>query len=788
MRKTLLACGVVLLALLAPFFLVPALLPFPELDAYRARPCSTVLTDRNGLVLRVSPLADGLKREWAPLERIPEGSVRIFIQAEDRRFYFHPGIDPLAILRSAWQNARSGRVVSGASTISMQLARLVKPHGSGLGGKLGEAWDALRVEARLSKRDILELWLNGIPFGGNVEGLPAMARSRFGRAVEELDDTRAALLAVVPRRPALYDPARDPAASAEAAYQLARRAKLGLSEVSLLEAAEDAHALSLSGGTALFKAPHFTTRILSEIVSSGWHGTNATTIQTTLELELQTYAEELLGIGLEPLRERRVSTGAVLAIDNATGEVLVYVGSADWNDAGSGGQIDGIRVENQPGSCLKPFLYALAFDKGFLPNEILPDIPTVFGGREAYIPSNFNRRFNGPVRIRVALASSLNIPAVYLLERLGVRNFEDYLVSLGFGSVAKTRGTHGTGLALGNAEVSLEELVRAFSAFPRGGSVPVLRFLAAGNHEALSPPAAATPAPAPAAPTTPAPAPRMSAWAAWTVADILSDKASRFVGFGGAPSMKTPFPAMFKTGTANQFQHIWALGATSRFTVGVWMGNFSGETIVGKTGSSTPAALAAELLKALEESRGTGDLAGSGGRTLAGDGPARNALAGNTPAGEPPANTVSVELCPLSGMKVTASCTGTVMERLPRDRMPSACDWHRGSHLVYPPEYRSWLLGRRRAGTSPEPSSQATITRPAAGSLFWLDASFPSDAQGLRLETSGFASGASVHMDDAFIGVLDDAGSLLLPLTRGRRTLFVEDDRGVYARTDFEVR
>jgi len=756
MRKVLLASGVIFLAMLALLFLVPALLPFPELDAYRARPFGTVLTDRNGMVLRVSPLADGLKREWTPLERIPEGAVRIFIQAEDSRFYFHPGIDPLAILRSSWQNARSARVVSGASTISMQLARLVKPHGSGLGGKLGEAWDALRLEARLSKRDILELWLNGIPFGGNVEGLPAMVRSRFGRAVEELDETRATLLAVVPRRPALYDPAHDPVASAAAAFELAHRSRFGLNEASLLDAANKARKLFLSGETALFKAPHFTTRILAEGVPSNPDGSGPAKFRTTLDLDLQTYAEELLDIGLEPLRERRVRTGAVLAIDNASGEVLVYVGSADWNDADAGGQIDGIRVENQPGSCLKPFLYAMAFDKGFLPNDILPDLPTVFGGREAYIPSNFNRRFNGPVRMRVALASSLNIPAVYLLERLGVRAFEDYLVSLGFASVAKTRGTHGTGLALGNAEVSLEELVRAFSAFPRGGSVPDLRFLETVPQAASVQAASNQTA-------------RMSEWAAWTVSDILSDKASRFVGFGGAPSMKTPFSAMFKTGTANQFQHIWALGATSRFTVGVWMGNFSGETIVGKTGSSTPAALAAELLKALEETP-----AGSG--------------EGQAPTGEPPAHTVLTEVCSLSGMAATPSCTGTVMEHLPRDRVPSACNWHQGTRLAYPPEFRSWLLGRRRAGSSPALSRDATITRPAAGSLFWLDPSFPAEAQALRVETNGFTNGAAVYMDDAFLGVLDEAGSLLLPLTRGRRTLLVEDDRGVSARTDFEVR
>jgi len=630
----------------------------------------------------------------------------------------------------------------------------VRPHRADFKGKLGEAVDALRLEARLSKDEILEEWLNGIPFGGNIEGLPAMARARFGRSVSELDDAEAALLAVVPRRPSAYDPARNPEAAVAAALDLARRAGLGLDEAALVrEAAGAAEPAGFDSPRAPFRAPHFTDRVVDQL-APGRRGE----VRTTLDAELQAYAEGRLRAELETLAANRLTNGAILAIDNASGAVRVYVGSADWFDTPHAGQIDGVQVRNQPGSCLKPFLYALALDRGFLPNHILPDLPRVFGSDQAYTPANFNRRFNGPVRLRLALASSLNVPAVYLLERLGVGAFEEYLAALGFDSVAQKAGTHGTGLALGNAEVRLEELVRAFAAFPRGGTLPAWRLL---EEEAPAPPQAT--------------ARLMSPYAAWMIADILSDSASRFVGFGPAATMRTPFPAMFKTGTANQFQHIWALGASRDFTVGVWMGNFSGETVVGKTGSSVPARIVADLLGLLEAERSP-------------DGPSGQAVGGPVPLG-----TVEVELCALSGLAATAHCTGTIRERLPADRLPPACTWHRpasgGTTLVYPAEYRAWLSERQRFGGTEQrdADSAAYIRRPASGSVFYLDPSLPPEAQAVRLDTVGFDPEALVTVNGVPVGTLDLAGGRGLPLQRGRQRVVVADQEG-RAETVFEVR
>jgi penicillin-binding protein 1C len=750
------------------FRLTLFLIPYPELDAYRARSYGLVLQDRGGAVLRVLPAGDGVKREWAGLEEMPAGVVRVFIRAEDRRFYLHPGVDLIAVAGSALRNLRSGRVVSGASTITMQLARIIRSHGPGLGGKIGEAWDALRLEAHLSKKEILELWLNGIPFGSNIEGLPAMARARFGLPLARMDDGRAALLAVVPRRPARYDPAYNREAAVNAALTLSVRCRLGLDESALRQAALEARKTDddrITGERATFHAPHFTERAAALL--QGEAAPLPHSIRTTLDLGLQSYAEERLTAELAALTNNRVTNGAILAIENDTGAIRVYVGSSSWFNEDNGGKIDGVRVFNQPGSCLKPFLYALALDSGFSPADILPDLPTMFGGSEAYIPSNFNRRFNGPVRLRLALASSLNIPAVYTLERLGVSNFEEYLVSLGFDSISANRGSHGTGLALGNAEVSLEELVRAFSAFPRGGSPAVLRLTEDVPQNADDPTDAA---------------PILSPYTAWVIADILSDRASRFVGFGPAPTLATAFPSMFKTGTANQFQHIWALGATRRFTVGVWMGNFSGETVVGRTGSSIPARIAADLLGALEQPAGASSRSG----TISAD-----------VGGPVPARTERVRICALSGMTATPACTGTLDEWIPADRISGPCSWHRGetgaenswaSTVSYPPEYQAWIAERFRSGTVSRNQGGGTIRIPLPGSVFYLDTSIPADAQALRIETTGFGPDAYLYADDQFQGVLNPAGVYALPLVRGRHRVQVEDEYGASASVEFEVR
>jgi penicillin-binding protein 1C len=742
MRKT------VKTAMIIPAFFFLAwlallLTPYPELKNYRGRPYGFKVLDRNGRMLRVFPAEDGVKRVWVPLKEIPPGAVKIFLQAEDRRFYFHCGVDPLAAASAALRNLSAGRVVSGASTITMQLARLVKPGRRGFKGKIAEALDAMRIEARLSKKQILELWMNGIPFGSNIEGISAITRARFGRDIGELDDARALLLAVIPRRPALYDPAVNPEAAVKTAAALARKCVPDISEAALEEAAAETAPQSGAAEKNPFFAPHFTER------AAALHDGGRQPLRATLDWEIQSYAERRLAEELSLLENNRVSNGAVLAVNNVDGSVLVYAGSGSWFDDSANGKIDGVQVENQPGSCLKPFLYALALEKGFNPNDVLPDIPTVFGSSEAYSPSNFNRRFNGPVRFRVAIASSLNLPAVYLIEKLGVNSFEDYLIGLGFSSISRTRGTAGLGLALGNSGVSLEELVRAFTVFPNLGQLRELRFIdkpLQGESPARQ---------------------VMPRDDAWLIADILSDRGSRVVGFGTARVFSAASASLFKTGTANQFQHIWALGATKRFTVGVWMGNFSGETVVGRTGSSVPARIASDLLRALALTFPTDETEESGA--------------------DRPANLRLTEICALSGMTASPACSGLFREWINPQRLPASCSWH-GNGLKYPPEYQAWLRERSRSGSAPPSGGGAYIRIPASGSVFFFDPALPYEAQAIRVETAGFAPDALVYCDDLLQGSLNQAGVIALPLYRGRHRIAVEDGNGAAASVEIEVR
>jgi len=751
----------IILACLIAFYLFLRFLPYPEFEAYMNKSYGYQILDRNGQILRIFPAEDGVKRDWVSIGEIPPGALEVFIQAEDSRFYYHFGVDPIAVARAALRNISEGRTVSGASTITMQLARLVNPDRQGFKGKMLEAFDALRLEARLSKKQILELWINNIPFGSNIEGISAMTRARFARSITELDDTRALLLAVIPRRPALYDPAFNPHAAVKAAAELANRSVPSVNETALKEAASEASEPSVLSASASqwrhgseknpFYAPHFTERAAGKR-----DGKERRPLRTTLDLDLQSYAEKRLAEELVLLGRNRVSNGAILVINNYDGSVLVYIGSASWFDDSISGKIDGVTTENQPGSCLKPFLYALALEKGLSQNDILPDIPAVFGSSEAYSPENFNRRFNGPVRLRIALASSLNIPAVNLLERVGVRSFEEHLVSFGFNSIYRSMGRNGLGLALGNAEVSLEELVRAFSVFPNQGMLKELRFINEPDRSESEPVRVLSPE------------------SAWIISDILSDQGSRFTGFGSAPVLATEFTSIFKTGTANQFQHIWALGATARFTAGVWMGNFSGETVVGRTGSSIPARITADLLRALEHSYTAQNqmqtTANSGGFTR-------------------PGGLHLTEICSLSGMAATPACTGTLHEWLRPQRIPPQCTWHRGG-LSYPPEYQAWLRERFRSGNISQTGNKggAYIRIPVTGSVFYYDHSLPSEAQAVRIETAGFSADAFVYADDTLQGSLNQAGVFALPLVRGRHHIFVEDESGASAGVEIEVR
>ena len=695
-------------ALLVLAWLVLRFSPYPELRKFMARPYSVRYYDRNGILAQITPVAEGLRREKS---EIPAHVKAAFVFTEDRRFYSHSGIDGIALVRAAFQNAASGRRVSGASTISMQLARLVTAEAQtakqqtagngGIGRKISEALNALRLETRLSKNQILELYLDSLPFGFGAEGVASASRTFFSCEPFMLSPAQIFCLAVIPRRPGLYNPLENAETCAAAAEELLGRFKADKKLAAawpLLAAINEDDLQRAASSSRRFEYPFELPHLIRHISALSANDTAAANthekiarnktnlhgeVRLSIDLGLQHYLEGTIAANVSRYYSSRLTNGAAIAIDNENGEILAWVGSADFYDTAAAGQIDGVLSLNQPGSSMKPFLYAMALENGFKPADVIADVPMNFGESEVYLPRNFNNRFNGPMLFRASLASSLNIPAVYLLYRLGVRNYTQCLLSLGFDSLEQSAESAGLGLALGNAPVSLAELIRAFSVFPGDGTYLPLTWErqdstqidTAEKHRVYSPDTARL------------------------ICSFLSDPGARVLAFGSARNFRTPFPAIFKTGTANQYQSIVALGATPKYSAAVWMGNFTGETVIGKTGSSIPAAIARDALVFLQEHSGTA-----------------------APDFRPPENWQLRRICALSGMTPTAACHSVINEYVPNDAPEESCTWHHlvngRSEVIYPAEYQAWFNAASRQGTLDYASRPLEIITPREGFVY----------------------------------------------------------------------
>lgn len=688
--------------------------PYPKLNAFRNLPKSTRVYDCNGELIQILSLENGLRREFVSLEKISPEVREIFIRAEDRKFYRHFGIDVLSICRAAFQNIENGRIISGSSTITMQLARMMrKSENRNIFAKFTEAVDALRLEARLSKDEILELYLNHLPFGFNTEGVASAARFFFGKEISLLSQAELCCLAVIPRKPSLYNPFVNPEKCAEAAVRIA-----GLPYDELKIAAMRAKKFMYPENM-----PHYVRYLTS---SGSCECYSAEQINVSVSLALQRKAENLIAAAVAKSKQFRITNGAVLVCENSSGKILAWVGSANFNDDFHGGQNDGVLAENQPGSSMKPFLYAMALENGFTPASILPDIPMEFGSEQLYIPLNFNNRYNGPVRLRTALASSLNVPAVYLLNQLGLGKYISVLDDLHFFSLKNSNP--GLGLALGSAEVSLFELVQAFSVFPRDGI-----FLPLVSEENKVDDKKNV----------------FQRDTARLICSILSDNDARYLGFGDNKAFKIPFSAIFKTGTANQFQNITALGATPLYTVGVWMGNFDGATVIGKTGSSLPASVVRDLLITLQKNES-----------------AEFKL---------PVLYSKKKICLVSGMPAGDNCPDTKLEFLPNNETAENCSWHTKSGVVYPQRFERWFYQKELIGTVKNDNMPLQIITPRNGSIFFYDSSLPDSVQSLTVEvTGGKSDELHVSVDDGKSSfVVNRHFSFKIPLQPGSHKITV---------------
>ena len=537
--------------------------PFPEDSLSKASVESLRLRDRHGRLLR-EVLSDTQGRTaWRTLDEVSPWVPLAFIAAEDHRFLGHSGLDPMGIARAVVDNVKALRIVAGGSTLSQQLVGLVLHRPRTFGGKALEAVDALRLERAVTKDEILEQYFNRAPFGHSTFGIEAAARLYFDKPSVALTLAESALLAGLPRAPSVNNPFTDlPRARAAQARVLRRLLETGSIDAELYAQATS-EPLRLASRRRPFEAPHFTEAVLARTEARG-------ELVTTLELDLQAKVEEAVEIVLRSLEDLHVEQGAVVVLDNASGDVLAWVGSRDFF-ATESGQVDMVTGLRQSGSTLKPFVYGLALESGLDASTPLPDFPLFFETMTGdYRPRNYDRRFHGWVKLREALACSYNVPAVWLADRAGPGVFHTRLRKLGFESLVHEAAYYGLGLVLGNAEVRLLDLANAYRTLANGGLSSPVRLLADGPKGPQSRPDHRRRV--------------MPIAVAELLTDILSDRHARAPAFGQNSALDLPFPAAAKTGTSTDFTDNWTVGYSSRLTVAVWVGNFDGRPMAGVSG------------------------------------------------------------------------------------------------------------------------------------------------------------------------------------------------------------
>lgn len=572
-------------------------LPDPRALMAAAPPPSTLIYDRNGVLL-YEMLAPGAARSTpVDLDRVPPYLRLATLATEDAEFYRHPGVDGRAILRAAYYNLRYGRVVSGGSTITQQVARNLLLRGErderSLRRKAREALLALLIERRYSKDDILELYLNTTDYGRQATGVEAAAQAFFGKPVATLDLAESAFLAGLPQAPSLYDP------TVGDAWQERRRTVLGLMArrgfVTEAEAAAaEREPLAIVPPGHGIRAPHFVmyvrAQLLRQFGADAVHG-RGLRVYTTLDLAQQERAEELLRRALADLnrgaragRPARADSGAIVAIDVATGGLLVMVGSPDYFDERTGGAVNGVLARRQPGSAIKPITYAAAFERGLTAATMVTDVPAAFvtAEGEPYVPRNYDLTYHGPVLLREALASSYNVVAVKVLEQVGIDAMLDMARRLGITGFDSARAV-GLAATLGGVEVSLLELTNAYAAFARGGAVlwprAIDRVTDAGGAVLWQAPSTLS------SPNDEAePKQALSPQVAYLLSDVLSDDRARVPTFGEGSVLALSRPAAVKTGTTTDFRDNWTVGYTPQVAVGVWVGNADGTSMGSVSG------------------------------------------------------------------------------------------------------------------------------------------------------------------------------------------------------------
>lgn len=727
--------GVAVLAWLA----LPAW-ALPTFDEVRTgfRSSETLVLSREGeVVQRVRTDTSVRRGQWLALADVSPALRQALVLSEDKRFYAHSGVDWAAVSAAAWGNLWNQRT-RGASTLTMQLAGLLDgdasgflrqgPGGRGVAQKLGQAVAAQVLDRRWRKDQILEAYLNLVPFRGEVVGIDALARTLFGKAPHGLDEREAAVAAALVRAPNAR-----PALVAQRACGVLRAMRPNAGSAA---ASAECDALDLFTTAALQRrayaasegmAPHFARQFMAQQRARLAPGQPLpATLRSSLRAPLQRMAQQTLAQHLRELRGRNVEDGAVVVLDNASGEVLAWVGSS--GELSQAAEVDGVLARRQPGSTLKPFLYAQAIaQRRLTAASLVHDAPAQIATASGlYIPQNYDRQFKGWVSVRTALAASLNVPAVRTLVMVSPDAFFAQLRQLGL-PLAESGGYYGYSLALGSSEVQLLHLANAYRALANGGRASPVAY-------------------APGA--TPTFTPALDARAAYLVGDILSDPNARARTFGTDSVLATRFWSAVKTGTSKDMRDNWAVGWSARYTVGVWVGNASGASMHDVSGSSGAAPIWAAVMGWLHARA-----------------PSR--------APRPPAGLVRQDV------------------RFGPDAQGQPLESRRSEWFIDGTQQPLFAMDSGASGAYPASAGgqnglQARIQSPTPGTVIALDPDIPPARQRLWFEASGEGSGLRWRIDGRELGRGARWGWLPWP---GRHLVELTDARGqVLDSLRFEVR
>ncbi|MEH1943150.1 MAG: penicillin-binding protein 1C [Nostoc sp.] len=673
-------------------------------------------SDRNGLPLGTLLTRDQEHTSVVPLNQVSPQFIHAILAAEDGSFYHHGALDMKAIIRASQEAIHAKRIVSGASTITMQLSRMLDPVPRSFSGKLSEIWLSWRLAAGMNKDEILAAYINRLPMGGNIYGVEAAAQTYFSIPASELNLAQATLLAAIPNNPTYFNPYQHwERLKQRQKYVLNRMVQEKYISGAIATRTHTEKVVFQSRQRGIIAAPHFLFWLANQISPTplekgglippflrGVRG-DQSVIRTTINRPLQQFVEAQVQQVISSLAPNNVHDAAALVIDNHTGEVLAYVGSPDYFNEAKLGRNDGVQALRQPGSTLKPFVYELALEKGLIrPNTILADVPARYAipGAKLYSPTDYTERFLGPVRVRIALANSLNVPAVRVLEKVGVETFLERLHQLGFEHLNQTPEHYGLGLTLGSGEVSLWELARAYLTMARLGEAaplvstfsnsPIQKTLSTrryANADSL---------------TLRYPESKIqNSTTIWQlITNILSDSHARATAFGVDSVLNLPFPSAVKTGTSSNFRDTWTVGFTTDYTVATWVGNFTGEPMRQVSGVTGAAPLWNRIMLHLHEHQEPADFPS-------------------------PEGLVQLPVCAISGLRPTPDCTSVVQEYFyPEDKSK----YEGENQFNLPPEYDEWLAKQQQSNFT---STNLRILSPHHGDLFLL---YPGEESKQKLE------------------------------------------------------